>query len=134
VAYFPYHHHYVMGKSSDLVRKSSVISGFHRTFSELFGIRRTFSGDVHKRSCGLWTIFDNIISSGKILYMELQGQQEDPDFNNFFYVPKITVSHRVQQPRRSFLEIVSLTSTSQDHVTIKAIHLFFASEPRPKCN
>jgi len=45
-----------------------------------------------------------LFSSGKILYMELQGQQEDPDFDNFFYVPqaKITVSHRVQQPRRSF--------------------------------
>jgi len=45
-----------------------------------------------------------LFSSGKILYMELQGQQEDPDFNNFFYVPqaKITVSHRVQQPRHSF--------------------------------
>ena len=30
-----------------------------------------------------------------------EGQQEDPDFNNFFRVPKIAVSHRVQQPRCS---------------------------------
>ena len=40
--------------------------------------------------------------SRKILYVKLQGQQEDPDFNNFFCVPKIAVSHRVQQPRCSF--------------------------------
>jgi len=43
-----------------------------------------------------------LFSSGKILYMELQGQQEDLDYTNFLYIPKITVSHRVQQPQRSF--------------------------------
>ena len=56
--------------------------------------------DVTKTGNGEWDKF--LFSPGKMLYMELQGQQEDPDSINFFYVPKITVSHRVQQPRRSF--------------------------------